>query len=96
MRCSSFLKINYFLANHAQLTCACFPNIIVSESSQITYSVVKQPFTAYSGKVTIIYCPLGLSMANVQKTLMNRSQVVMEARGFEPLTSGLQSPRSAN
>jgi hypothetical protein len=66
-------KTNHFLANHAQLTCACFPNIVISESSQITYSVVKQLFTAVSGKVIIIHCLSGLSMAAGQKTLMNNS-----------------------
>src|SRR5262245_22429509 len=62
-------KTNYHMANHAQLTCACFPNIVVSESSQITYSVVKQLFTVVIGKVIIIHCPNGLSTTGEQKNL---------------------------
>src|SRR5215510_12181923 len=65
------LKTNYFLANYAQLTCACFPNIVISESPQITYSVVKQQFTVVTGKVTIIHCPNGLSTVTNRKPLMN-------------------------
>jgi len=66
-------KNNRFLTNYAQLTCACFPNIVVSESFQITYSVVKQQFTVVSGKVTIIHYPNSLSTAAEQKALMNYS-----------------------
>ena len=68
------LEINYFLANHAQLTCACFPNIVVSESSQITYSVVKHQFPAISGKATIICYPQYLSIVCEQKIFWVRVQ----------------------
>src|SRR5262249_1411667 len=62
-------KTNHFLANHAQLTCACFPNIVISESSQITYSVVKLQFTVVTGKIIIIHGASSLSTGDEQKTL---------------------------
>src|SRR5262245_36966621 len=89
------LEINYFLANHAQLTCACFPNIVVSESSldylfSCQTSISHAQWESYNYTLSTIFVN-GLWIEN----LLSNDSGAMEARGFEPLTSGLQSPRSA-
>jgi hypothetical protein len=80
------------------------PNIVFSEAFLITYSVVKdrQPLSGLCRNFSA-QCPLRLSaqvQAPIQKDLLTfqdpPSQLkLVEVRGLEPLTSGLQSPRSA-
>ena len=89
------LETNYFLANHAQLTCACFPNIVVSESS-LDYLFSCQTSISHARWESYNYTLSTIFVNSLwTENLLSNDSGAMEARGFEPLTSGLQSPRSA-